>query len=96
MFGLVQSRTPIEQTKEDWIIDTSLIHLMKPFRPSDHIGPKVIIKEEVQEDIPLPSVANDGLIVWLILFYDPMEGVLDNLSISVSIPSRGTKREITS
>ena len=69
---------------------------MKPFYPSDHIGPKAIIKEEVQEDIPPPSVASDGLVVWLILLYDPIEGVLGNLSISISIPSRGTKREITS
>ena len=36
-----------EQAKEDWIVDTSLIHLSEPLGPLDRVGPEPIIKVEV-------------------------------------------------
>ena len=34
-----------EQAKEDQIVDTGLINLLKPFCPSDNVGPKSIVEE---------------------------------------------------
>ena len=35
----------LEQQQEGQIVDLCLIHLSKPFSPSDHVGPKPIIEE---------------------------------------------------
>ena len=53
----------LEQAKEDWIINMSLINLSKPFHPSDHVCPKLIVKEEVWVYVPPPPVVNGGLVV---------------------------------
>ena len=67
--GPVQDPHP-EQVKEDWIVDTSPISLSKPFCPSDHIGPKTIVEEQVWVHIPPPPVMNDSLIIQFSRFYD--------------------------
>ena len=74
-----------EQAKENWIIDVSPIHLLKPFHPSNHIGPKPIIKEEVWIYVPPPSIMDNSLVVQLSWFSNTMEGVLGNLKFSVSV-----------
>ena len=51
---------------------------MKPFGPMDHMGPQLIIKEEVQEDVIPPPMVCSRLIFPLLA--DPMEGILGNLS----------------
>ena len=42
-----------KQRQEGQIIDLHLIHLSKPLRPSDHMGPKPIVEEQVWIHIPL-------------------------------------------
>ena len=68
-----------EQAEEDQIVDTSPINSSKPFCPLDHIGPKLVVEEQVWEDVPPPPVVNDGLVVWFVLFDDSMEGILGYL-----------------
>ena len=69
-----------EQAKKNRIIDMSPIHSLKPFHLEDHVGPKVIIKEQVWEDVPPPSVVNNSFIIQFILLHNSMESVLGNLS----------------
>ena len=91
----VQDSCP-EQVEKNWIIDMSLINHLEPLCPSDHIGPEMIVKVEVWIHIPPPPVMNDCFVIWFASLHDPMEGILGDLPISVSVLSRRTKREITS
>ena len=84
-----------EQAKGNRIVDTTPINLLEPFSSSDHVCPELIIKEEVWVHVPPPLVVNDRLIIWLSSLHNPVEGVLGDLSISISVLSRRTKREIT-
>ena len=71
----------LKQRQEGRIIDLHLIHLLKPLRPSDHIGPKLIVKEQVWIHIPPPLIV--GSLCVLSSFHNSVEGVLgdlDNLS----------------
>ena len=87
----------LEQAKENQIIDSSLVHLVKPFSSPDHVGPESIIKEEVQVNVPPPVVVDDGLIVRFPHLPNAMEGVLENLQFSISVFYKTeTKRGITS
>ena len=79
---LVEDSHP-EQIQEDWIIDTSSIHLLKPFHSSDHVGPEPIVEEEIWKDI-LPPLIVDSLL-FLSHLPDSMEGVLGNLQFSISV-----------
>ena len=51
---------------------------MKPFSPSDHMGPQPIVKEQVREDVIPPAMVCRRLI--LPILTDPVEGGLGNLS----------------
>ena len=88
--GPVQDPHP-EQAKENWIIDVSPIHLLKPFHPSDHIGPEPIVKEEVWVHVPPPTVVDDHLIFQLPWFPNAMEGVLGDLQFPSAFPSKGNE-----
>ena len=77
-----------EQAKEHQIVDISPNHLLKPFHPSDHIGPKPIIKEEVQVHVPPPTIMDDCFVVRFPCLPNAMKGVLGNLQFSVSISIR--------
>ena len=71
----------LKQRQEGWIIDLRLIHLSNPLRPSDHMGPKPIVEEQVWIRIPPPP--NVGSLRVLSSFHNSVEGVLgdlDNLS----------------
>ena len=57
----------------------SLIDLLKPFRPLDHIGPKAVIEEQIRVHIPPPLIMDDCFIVQLPWFLNAVEGVLGNL-----------------
>ena len=46
----------MEQVNQDQIINLRLVHPLKPLCSLDHVGPESIIKEKVQEHIPLPSI----------------------------------------
>ena len=81
----------LEQAKKNWIIDMNLIHLSKPFCPSDHIGPELIIKGEVQVNIPPPAIMDKHFIIWFPWFPNTMEGVLGDLNSLSVFPSRGNK-----
>ena len=78
-----------EQAQENRIIDSSPVHLSKPFSSPDHVGPKLIIKEEVRVDIPPPSVVGGRFI--LPGFLDAMEHILGDLQFSVSISTSRNK-----
>ena len=69
----------LEQAKEDRIVNTSPINPLKPFHPSDHVCLKLIVKEQIREDVPPPPVVNNTLVVWFILLDYPMEGILGDL-----------------
>ena len=78
-----------EQAQENQIIDLSLVHLLKPFCSLDHIGPKLIIKEEVRVDVLPPLVV--GSLNVLPGFMNAMECVLGNLQFFISISTSGKK-----
>ena len=50
---------------------------MKPLSPADHMGPQLIVKEQVQEDIIPPAMVCSRLV--LPLLADPVEGILGDL-----------------
>ena len=62
---------------------------MKPFHPSDHIGPEVIIEEEVWVYVPPPSVV--GSLDILPGLLDTMIGGLGDLQFSVSVSTSRNK-----
>ena len=70
-----------EQVEKNQIVDPTLIDTLEPFCSLDHIHPESVIKEEVQVHIPPPPIVDDGFVIWFPLLYNPMEGVLGNLSI---------------
>ena len=82
MFSLV-SRPPHPQC------DTSPVHLPKPFSPLDHVGPEPIVKEEVGIDVLPPLIVGSYLVFSSL--QNPMEGILGNLQISVSVPTSRNK-----
>ena len=86
----------LQEIQEDQIIDTTPIYVLKPLRPSDHVRPESIVKEQVQVHIPPPLIVHNGLVIWLPCLHDPMKGIPGNLQFSISTPIRKeTKREIT-
>ena len=80
-----------EQVEKDRIVDTSLIHLLEPFCPSDHVGPKMIIKVEVWVYVPPPLIVNNSLVVRLPHLPNAMECILGDLQFSISISFIGNK-----
>ena len=79
MFSLV-SRPPCpqwQQRQQRGIIDLRPVDHTEPFSPSDHMGPQLIVKVQVQEDIVPPAMVSNRLI--LPLLANPMEGVLGDL-----------------
>ena len=58
---------------------------LEPFSPLDHVRPQTIIEEEVREDIIPPVVVCSCRI--LPLFDNPVEGILGNLEIPLSVSS---------
>ena len=69
----------------------SLINLLEPFCPLDHVGPEPIIKEEVRVDIPPPSVMDNCIVIQLSSFPNAMKGVLGNLNSLSVFPSKGNE-----
>ena len=67
----------------------SLIHLSEPFSSSDHVGPELLVKEEVWVDIAPPLIV--GSLNVLSGLQDPMEGILGNLQFSISISTSRNK-----
>ena len=61
---------------------------MKPFSPTDHVGPQLIIKEQVRKDVIPPAMVSSHLV--LPLLADPMKGVLGDLQNS---PQRFSKQK---
>ena len=83
-----------EQRQEGQIVDLHLIHLSKPFSSSDHVGPELIVEEEVWIHV-VPPLMVGGLGV-LSSLQDPMKGILGDLENSPQcFLQTGTKREIT-
>ena len=84
----------LKKRQEDWIVNLGSVHLSKPFCPSDHVGPKPIIEEEVWIHIMPPLVVGSDCIFYS--FHDSMEGILGDLSFSISISSSRNKEGNTS
>ena len=66
-----------QQQQQRGIVDLHSVNHMKPFSPSDHMGPQSIVEIQVWEDIVPPAMVSDCLI--LPLLANPMEGVLGDL-----------------
>ena len=69
----------MEQAEEDQVIYPRPINSTKPFHPSDHVHPKLIIKEEVWVHVSPPPILNNLLIIGFILLNYTMVGVLGDL-----------------
>ena len=63
---------------------------MKPFSPADHVGPQLIIKEQVRKDIIPPAMVSSRLVLPLLV--DPMKGILGNLQNSPQCFSKQKQR----
>ena len=84
-----------QQRQQRSIIDFCPINDPEPFSPSDHVGPQLIIEEQVWEDVVPPAMVCSRLI--LPVLANPMEGVLGDLQTSLQhFYKPETKREITS
>ena len=66
-----------KQGQQRRIINLPPVDHTKPFSPVNHMGPKVIIKEQIQEDIIPPAMVCSCLI--LSFLTDPMECILGDL-----------------
>ena len=71
------------QRQEGRIVDLGPIHLMKPLCPSDHVGPKPIVKEKIWVCITPPLVVCGSHILSSV--QDSMEGILGNLETPLSV-----------
>ena len=79
-----------KKRQESWIVNLGPVHLSEPFSPSDHVGPKTIIEEEVRVCVPPPLVMSSNLVFSCLP--NPMEGVLGDLSISLSVSYKQERR----
>ena len=66
-----------EKRQQGWIVDFGPIHHLKPLSSPDHVGPKLIVEEEIRKHI-IPPLMVGSLRVFPLLD-NPMEGVLGNL-----------------
>ena len=57
----------------------------------DHMGPEPIIEEQVREDVVPPAMVSGRLILPCLM--DPIEGVLGNLELLVSVSIKKKQRE---
>ena len=64
----------------------------EPFSPLNHVHPEPIVEEEVRIHVPPPPIMNDRLVIWFPRLPDPVEGVLGNLSISLSVSIKKKQR----
>ena len=64
---------------------------MEPFSPLDHMGPQLIVKVQVQEDVVPPAMMGRRLI--LPILANPMEGGLGNLQLLFSVSIKKKQRE---
>ena len=80
----------VQQRQQQSIVDLHPINYTEPFCPSDHVGPQLIVKEQVQEDVIPPAMVCCRLI--LPVLADPVEGSLGDLSnFSSAFPSKGNE-----
>ena len=67
----------LKQRQQGRIINLPPVDHTKPFGSLDHMGPQVIVEEEVREDVIPPTMVCSHLI--LSLLADPVEGILGDL-----------------
>ena len=77
-----------QQQQQQRIINLRLVDHTKPFSPVDHMGPQLIVKEQVWKNIVPPAMVGRHHV--LPLLANPMEGVLGNLQNS---PQRFNKQK---
>ena len=66
-----------QQQQQQRIVDLHPIDYTKPFSPMDHMGPQLIIKEQVWKDVVPPAMVGSCLILPLLV--DPMKSILGDL-----------------
>ena len=81
----------VQQRQQRSIVDLRPIDYTEPFSPSDHMGPRPIVKVEVREDVIPPPMVCHHLI--LPLFSNPVEGSLGNLQLLFSVSIKKKQRE---
>ena len=79
-----------KKRQKGWIVDLRMIHVSKPLCPLDHMGPKLIVKKQVRVRITPPTVVGSFRI--LSSPQDPVEGILGDLSISLSVSYKQEQR----
>ena len=80
-----------QQQQQQSIIDLHPVNYTKPFSPMDHMGPQLIIKVKVREDIIPPTMVCSCLI--LPLLGDPMESGLGDLQLLINVSLQEKQRE---
>ena len=84
-----------QQRQQRSVLDLRPVDHTEPFSPSDHVGPQLIVKVEVREDVIPPAMVRRCHIFPLLA--DSMEGVLGDLSkFSSAFLQAEMKRGITS
>ena len=81
----------VQQRQQRGIVDLHTIDHTKPFSSMDHMGPQLIVKEEIQEDVIPPAMVHSRLV--LPLLANPVEGGLGNLRISLQCFYKQKQRE---
>ena len=66
-----------QQGQQRSILDLRPIDYAEPFNPSDHVGPQLIVKVQVREDVIPPAMVRRRLIFPLLA--NSVEGVLGDL-----------------
>ena len=83
----------MEQVNQDQIINLRLVHLSKPLCSLDHVGPESIIKEEVQEHVPLPLILINCQISGTNHTKETVLGYLTLLSISSQLKDYQNRKQ---
>ena len=80
-----------QQRQQGSVVYLRSIDFSEPFSPSDHMGPQTIIKVQVREDIVPPTMVCSCRI--LPCLEDPVEGILGDLQLLISISIKRKRRE---
>ena len=67
----------VQQRQQRWIIDLCPIDHPEPLSPADHMGPQLIVKEQVWKDVVPPAMVCSCLVLPLLV--DPMKSILGDL-----------------
>ena len=81
----------MQQQQQRSVVNLRPIDFSEPFSPLDHMGPQLIIKVQVREDIVPPTMVCSRCI--LPCLEDPVEGILGDLQLLFSVSIKKKQRE---